>query len=203
MRTSLAVAAVTLLASTASAGSLGPDEGPGITDLERGVFELDVGALAVFAHESQGDVSSTQLSTAFSGSVSYFVKRNVSVALTGIFAYDSRGDDNTALTLGGTVGAAVHLRLGQGAFFRPGVAVGALLGNRELPVGAMTVEEASQTVFLTRLSLPLAYFIGRRVVLQAGPQLDVQLGSYEPTAGDAQSFTRLNGGFAIAAGYAF
>ncbi|HVK83655.1 MAG TPA: hypothetical protein VM513_06085 [Kofleriaceae bacterium] len=123
--------------------------------------------------------------------------------VSGVLAYDSRGNDNTALTLGGTVGATAHLPLGLGAFFRPGIAIGALFGKHELPMGAGVVEEANQTAYLARLSFPLAYFVGRRVVLQAGPQLDAQLGSYKPMAGEAQTFSRTNGGFAVAAGYAF
>lgn len=204
MRSLLAAAALASLSTPAAADSIYPDDGRGaVTRLERGVVEIDLGALAVFAHESQGDASSTQLSTAFSASVSYFIKRNLSVGVSGIFAYDSRGNDDTALTLGGTVGATAHLPLGLGAFFRPGLALGALFGKHELPMGAGVVEEANQTAFLARLSFPLAYFVGRRVVLQAGPQLDIQLGSYKPMAGEAQTFSRTNGGFAVAAGYAF
>lgn len=203
-RSYLLATCVTLLSSVASADTLRPgDERGAIMHLDPGVWEIEAGALAVLTQETQGDASVTQLSTAFSLGLARFIKRDLSVGVTGIFAYDSRGDDNSALTLGGTVGASYHFSLGLGAFFRPGIAIGALFGKQELPTTMGTLEEADQFAFLTRVSLPIAYFVSQRIALQAGPQLDIQLGSYKRANGDSQSFNRTNGGFSIGVGYVF
>jgi hypothetical protein len=199
----LALASATFAATApAAADDLYGDSSRGISRIHKGVWEIDLGALGIFTHESQGDESSTRLSTDFNLTVSRFMIDNVSVGLTGIFGYQNQGDDMSALTLGGAATATAHLRLGQGAFFRPGISIGALFGNREIPTGPTMVEEASLVAFTTRISLQIAYFVSRSVALQAGPQLNVELGSYEPTGG-SQSFTTIDGGFAVGVGYVF
>ena len=66
------------------------------------------------------------------------------------------------------------------------------------------VVQASQTAALVRLALPFAYFPSRRVVLQAGPELDITLGTVTADGADeGQSFTSVAGGFGVSAGYAF
>jgi hypothetical protein len=51
--------------------------------------------------------------------------------------------------------------------------------------------------------MPIAYFAGPRIVLQAGPELDVQAGRTMPQGGDAQTFSNVSGGFGVSAGYVF
>ena len=78
------------------------------------------------------------------------------------------------------------------------------LGQRDLPAAADgTIMQASQVSFVTHLRLPIAYFASKRLLLQAGPQLDVEVGNYTPTGGESQSFSRIAGGFAVGGGYAF
>jgi hypothetical protein len=200
----LAFAVLVLTAtSPAVADDLYGDQGGGITKVKKGVWELDVGALATFSNDKQGDVSSTRLATDFNASVNYFLLDNISVGLTGLFAYSSDGSDNTALTLGAAAGGTLHLRLGQGAFFRPGLALGALFGNREIPIGGGTVMEASQSAFTARLKLPIAYYISPRFHLEGGPQLNFTTGSFTPDGGSSTSFTTIDGGFAVGFGYSF
>ena len=121
------LAAFTVLATAtarpAAAEDLWGDDSRGISRIHKGVWAIDLGALAIFRHETQGDASVTRLATDFNLTVSRFFMNNVSVGVVGIFAYDSQGDDNSALMLGGAVEGRAHLRLGQGAFFRPGIAV--------------------------------------------------------------------------------
>ena len=54
-----------------------------------------------------------------------------------------------------------------------------------------------------RLAMPFAYFPGTRVVLQAGPELDISIGRTTPDGGEGQSFTSVSGGFGVSAGYVF
>jgi len=42
-----------------------------------------------------------------------------------------------------------------------------------------------------------------RVVLQAGPELDISIGRTTPDGGEGQSFTSVSGGFGVSAGYVF
>jgi len=77
-------------------------------------------------------------------------------------------------------------------------------GTRDLPTSADgTVMQANQIGFVTHVRLPIAYFASNRLLLQAGPQLDLEVGSYTPNGGDSQSFSRIAGGFAVGGGYAF
>jgi hypothetical protein len=204
MRTAILVLTL-LVPSVARADDLymNPNDPGKVTHIERGVWELDVGGLGVLTNDSDSGASVTRLSTDFSGQVHYFLKDNLSVGAEALFDYDSVGAGNDSITFGGAVDAAVHLRLGLGAFFRPGIAIGALVGNRNTMVAAGTLAQASEVAFVTRLQLPIAYFASRRFLLQAGPQLNVQVGSYTPMGADAVSFTRIAGGFAVGVGYAF
>jgi hypothetical protein len=189
--------------SRASADSLHGDRSGGITKVTKGVWELDVGALALLTRDSAGDAAVTRLTTDLSGAVNYFVADNLSLGAIGLMSYVNHGNDESALMLGGAVGATAHLRLGNGAFLRPGLALGALFGNRELPVGTGLVAEASQAAFTARLRLPIAYYINRQLHLEGGPQLNFSAGSFTPEGGESTSFTTLDGGFAVGAGYSF
>ena len=201
--TCLAVTALTFtLATPARADDLYGDE-QGISRVKRGVWELDIGALATFANDKVDNASVTRLSTDFNASVNSFFKDNLSAGVTALFAYNSAGDNNSALLLGGALGATAHLRLGHSAFFRPGLALGALFGNREIPVSGTTVMEASQVGFTARLQLPIAYFISRNFHLQGGPQFNFTTGRYTPDGADSVSFTTIDGGFSVGFGYSF
>ncbi len=196
---------VLLLPSLARADTLYADPNdPGkVTHIRKGVWEIDTGALGVLSVDKLGDMSITRLSTDFSAQVHYFLRDNISVGGEALFDWDDSGDGTSATTFGGAVDATVHLRLGLGAFFRPGIAIGALFGHRNIPMGTGTVDEASQVGVITRLALPIAYFASPRFLLQAGPQINITVGSFTPTGGDAQSFTRIAGGFAVGFGYVF
>jgi hypothetical protein len=195
------ILAFTLLASTFAAREVAA--APEYSRIDRGVWEIDVGALGVFSFDRQNGMSVSRLSTDFNVALSYFIRDDVSVGVQALVAYDDTGDGATALTYGGALDAAVHLRLGLGAFFRPGIAIGALFGNRDVPVAAGTFQQVSQAGAIARLGLPIAYFASQRVLLEAGPEIDVTFGSYSLPDGTSQGFTRAAGGFAVGVGYIF
>ena len=175
-----------------------------ITKIGRGVWEIDLGALGVLTSDKQGASSVMRLSSDLVAGVQRFVADNISVGGEILFDYDSAGAGNVARTFGGAVDATLHLRLGLGAFFRPGIAVGVLAGTRDLPAATDgTIMQASQVSFVTHVRLPIAYFASKRLLLQAGPQLDLEVGNYTPTGGTSQAFSRIAGGFAVGGGYAF
>jgi hypothetical protein len=195
------VAILFTVAALAPSSALADDHA--FTRIDRGVWEIDLGAIGVFSFDREGATSVSRLSTDFTAGLSYFIRDNVSVGVQAIVAYDDTGDGATALTYGGALDAAVHLRLGLGAFFRPTIAIGGLFGNRDVPVMAGTFQQASQAGAIARLALPIAYFAGRRILLQAGPEIDVTFGSYSLPDGTTQSFTRAAGGFSVGGGYIF
>jgi len=183
----------------------GDQNEPGrITAIEKGVWEIDASGLAVLSRDQEGEMSVSRFSTDFSAGVNYYPRRNMSVGVVGLFDYENAGNSVTATSGGAALQGAIHLRLGLGAFFRPTLGVGALFGNRHSPSatpGMLTT--ASQVGFITRLQLPVAYFTSHNWVLQAGPQVNLLVGSYTPNGGTAQSFTRIAGGFAVGLGRAF
>lgn len=189
----------------AHADEIGADPNdPGrVTKVRRGVWELDAGALGVMSVDKQGDSSITRISTDAALSIHHFLRDNFSVGFAGVLNYDSSGGGNSAITYGGAGVATLHLRLGLGAFVRPTIALGALFGQREIPMDMGIVEEATQVAFIARIGLPIAYFTSKRFLLHAGPQLHVTAGSYTPMGGDAQTFTRIAGGFGVGLGYVF
>jgi hypothetical protein len=180
------------------------DDAGRITHIGRGVWEIDLGALGVLTQDHQGDNSVMRLSSDLSAGLQYFVHDNVSVGGEFLFAYSSDGNGTNDTTFGGAVDATFHFRLGLGAFFRPGIALGFVGGTRNLPTAADgTIMQATELGFVTHVRLPIAYFASKRLLLQAGPQLDIEFGNYTPTGGDSQSFSRIAGGFAVGGGYAF
>jgi hypothetical protein len=180
-----------------------PNDPGKVTSIAKGVWELDLGALGVLSYNTDSGTSVTQLSTDTSVQLHYFIKDNVSVGIEALFDYDSDGSGNNTVAYGGAIDAAVHLRLGLGAFFRPGIAIGALFGTRDLPQSGGSIQAADELGFVARLQLPIAYFASRRFLLQAGPQINITVGSYTPSGADAVSFTRIAGGFAVGVGYVF
>lgn len=207
LASSLLVLAIGLaLATPAHADDIAadPNDAGKVTRIGKGVSEIDLGALGVFTYDKQGDASNTRLSMLFGLGYQYFIKSNVSIGGQFLFNYDRASDAISATTLGGTLFASAHIRLGLGAFLRPTLALGALFGNRELDTGVGgIVIEAKQTAFLTRIQFPFAYFPSKRVVLQAGPEIDMSFGSFKPDNADSQSFTSIAGGFSVGVGYAF
>ncbi len=209
MRHRLLAVTTVILATTATRGSAdtigGDPSDPGsVTHVRAGVKELDVGGILLFSRDSQGDTSTTRLSVLTGAGFQYFLRDNLSLGAIAILSYDKQGEQTSAITYGGLLHGTLHLRLGLGAFLRPMLGIGGLFGKREIEAGmGGVVTELSQSAALIRIGLPIAYFAGRRVVLQAGPELNITVGSYAPEAGDSISFNSISAGFAVAVGYVF
>ncbi|MBA3396683.1 MAG: hypothetical protein H0T89_28890 [Deltaproteobacteria bacterium] len=208
---SLTTFAVTLLAtSTLALSTAVADEvtaeptDPGrVTAIGKGVKEIDLGGIFVLSVDKVGEESNTKLSTLMGAGFQYFINNNVSLGATALFSYDKAGADTQSTGFGGVLFGSFHVRLGLGAFFRPTLGLGGLFGNREIGSGG-TVAKLTQTAFLTRIGLPFAYFPSRRVVLQAGPEINVSVGSFKADGSDeGTSFTTVAGGFAVGVGYVF
>jgi hypothetical protein len=194
-----------VLASSARADNLNGNsyDSGRVTGVQKGVWEIDLGGLAVLSSDQVNDTSVTRISTDFSAAVSYFIRKNVSVGVAALADWTQDGDGTEARTFGAALQGALHLRLGLGAFFRPGLGVGVLFGTRTMPAAPGMLVDADQVGVIARLQLPIAYYATTRVLLQAGPQFDLTAGSYSVAGGMSQSFTRTAGGFAVGVGYAF
>lgn len=203
-----ALVVTTLALPTAAADTIGADPNdPGkVTAIGKGVKEIDVGGIFVLSVDKVGDADAvTKMSTLVGPSFQYYFNANVSVGATGLFSYDKVGDDSV-LALGGLVHGSLHVRLGLGAFFRPTLGLGALFGTREVanPATPGTVVELAQNAFLARVAFPIAYFTSRRFLLQAGPEIDISLGSFKADgSSESTSFTTVAGGFSVGFGYVF
>ena len=174
-----------------------------VTRIDAGVWELDLGAVGVLAHDSDAGMSVTRASADGAIQLNYFVMNNVSVGAEVLVQYDTIGGGNNSVTFGGALDATAHLRLGHGLFWRTGIALGGLAGHRNSAVSPGMVTQASESAFLARISFPLEYFTTHRFLIEAGPQLNFETGSYTPTSAGSVSFTRVTGGFAVGAGYMF
>ncbi len=192
-------------ASHADTVRANPNDPGHITAISRGVWEIDFGGLAVFTLEqAEGDPTAVaQLSTDLSAGLQYFIRKNLSVGGVALINYDSNGEGVRATTFGGAVQVVTHMSLGLGAFFRPGLGFGALFGSRTTPTPNGGLVESPQTGVVTRAQLAFAYFASRRLLLQAGPQMNVTLSWFTPPGGSAQQHTRVAAGFAIGLGYVF
>jgi len=181
-----------------------PNDAGKVTSIRKGVKEIDVGGVFVLSYDKSGDADpSTRISSLGGIGFQYFVNNNLSAGANFLVSYDRQSRATYSTGYGGTVFGSLHVRLGLGAFLRPTLGFGVLLGdlNSELTPGM--VSRASQVAFLTRIGLPFAYFPSKRVVLQAGPELNISIGNATPDGGEAQSFTTIAGGFGVSAGYAF
>lgn len=206
MKRSLIVLSVLVVAAEARADEVAanPNDPGKVTSIGRGVKEIDLGGIFVLSVDKVGDESTTKLSTLGGLGFQFFLNQNVSLGATGLFSYDKVGDATSATSFGGVAFGSLHVRLGLGAFFRPTLGLGALFGTREIDAGGGMVTEFSQVAFLARIGLPIAYFASKRVVLQAGPEVNVEIGSFKADgATDGTSFTTVAGGFAVGVGYVF
>jgi len=206
MKRCLVVLSILALSPSAFADEVGanPNDPGKVTAVGKGVKEIDLGGIFVLTVDKVGVQSTTKLSTLGGVGFQYFFNANVSVGATGLFAYDKVGDTASATSFGGALFGTFHVRLGLGAFFRPTLGLGALFGTREIDAGGGMVAELSQTAFLTRIGLPIAYFASKRVVLQAGPEINISIGSFKADgASEGTSFTTIAGGFSVGVGYVF
>lgn len=202
----LAVLASLLAASSAAADTLGADpRDPGkVTFITKGVKEIDVGGIFVLSHSKAGDAEGqTRISTLGGLGFQYFIKNNVSVGGQFLASYEKASAEAYSTAFGGAAFATLHVRLGLGAFLRPTLGLGALFGTQKTETMPGQLMSASQVSGLIRIGMPIAYFPGTRVVLQAGPELDISVGNVTPEGGEAQSFTNVSGGFGVSAGYVF
>ncbi len=199
------LAAVLVLASPAAADTLTPADDPGtITDIDSGVSEVALGAMSIVSYHGEGATSSTRVDLLLSAGYRYFVSTNVSIGGDLLFDQDRTSDTSTSRALGGAATVTLHERLGFGVFVRPTLALGVLFGSREQDTGMPDlVMQTSQNAFLTRLQLPLAFYPSHRVVLQAGPELDLALGSVGEATGRSSGYTTLASGFSFGFGYVF
>jgi hypothetical protein len=181
-----------------------PNDAGKVTAIRKGVAEIDLGGVFVLSYAKAGDgAAQTRISTLGGAGFQYFINNNLSAGANFLFNYDRQSATTYSTAFGGTVFGSLHVRLGLGAFLRPTFGAGLLIGNQNSEVTPGMVLRASQVAGLVRLALPFAYFPSRRVVLQAGPELDVSIGNVTPDGGEAQSFTSVTGGFGVSAGYAF
>src|SRR5258706_14556690 len=68
-----------------------PNDPGKITNVQKGVWEIDLGALAILSSDHQGDATVTRFSSDLSITVSRFVHDNISVGVSGLFDHDSGG----------------------------------------------------------------------------------------------------------------
>jgi hypothetical protein len=180
-----------------------PNDPGKITRVRKGVWEIDLGALGVLSSNTQNSTTATRLNTDGAITISRFVRDNLSVGISLLGSYQTIGGNDYSIEGGAALVTSLHVRLGLGAFFKPGFSVGALFGNHNVPLMNGLNEQDNEVGVIARLQLPIAYFTSRRFMIQAGPQLDFTAGNITPMGKDAQTFTQLAGGFAIGAGYLF
>jgi hypothetical protein len=195
-----------LFASTAAADTIGANpRDPGkVTHVQKGVKEIDVGGIFVLSHNKSGEADGvTRISTIGGAGFQYFIKDNFSAGAQFLASYDRQSAESYSTAFGGALFASLHARLGLGAFLRPTLGIGALFGTQKTEVTPGTLMSASQASGLIRIALPFAYFPGSRVVLQAGPEIDISIGRTTPDGGEGESFTNVSGGFGVSAGYVF
>ena len=192
--------------SPAGADTLGanPQDHGKVTAIGKGVKELDLGGIFVLSHSKTGDAEgSTRISTLGGVGFQYFINDNFSAGGTFLASYDQQNGGASSTGFGGAAFGSLHVRLGLGAFLRPTLGFGALFGKQNTEVTPGQLMSASQVSGLVRIAIPFAYFPGARVVLQAGPELDVAVGRITPDGAEGQSFVNVSGGFGVSAGYVF
>jgi len=200
---SLAVLAATTPAVADTLGANPQDHGK-VTAVTKGVKEIDIGGIFVLTHSKSGDAEGqTRISTLGGIGFQYFLKNNLSIGGTFLASYDRQSPETYSTAFGGAAFASLHVRLGLGAFLRPTLGFGALFGTQKTEVTPGQLMSAAQVSGLIRIGLPFAYFPGTRVVLQAGPELDISVGQVTPDGGEGQSFMNVSGGFGVSAGYVF
>jgi hypothetical protein len=187
------------------AGTLESTDDPGsITEIGSGVSELGLGALALLTYHDEGDTSNTRVNMLLGLGYQYVIRDNLSLGGQLLLNRDRTSDATSSLAVGGAVLGTYHVRLGFNAFLRPTLACGVLFGDHERATDDRNlVMETNQTAFLIRLQLPLAYYASQHIVLQAGPELDLSLGSVDQPSRGAKSFTTLASGFSVGLGYVF
>ena len=206
MKVYLACFAALAFAAPAGADTLAGDQNEygKITKIQKGVKELDLGGMFVLSHSKSGDAEGQTRVTSLGGpGFQMFINDNMSVGGTILFGVELAGADQKTLSFGGSLHGQLHLRLGLGAFLRPTFAAGVLVGSQDTEIAPGMKASASQTAGLVRLALPIAYFTSKRVLLQAGPELNVLVGTVTPEGAEGQSFTTIAGGFGVSAGYVF
>ena len=194
------------LAGTANADTLNanPNDYGRVTAVRKGVKEIDLGGIFVLSHEKSGDQESTTRMSSLGGlSFQYFINDNISIGAAGLVNYDRLSSTTYATGFGGMAFAALHVRLGLGAFLRPMIGAGVLGGSLTTEVTPGMSTSTSQFSGLFRLGIPFAFFPSNRIVLQAGPELNVLVGATSPEVGDSQSFVTVSAGFGVSAGYVF
>jgi hypothetical protein len=204
----LPLALIAVLATTAQADTIVGDQNEygKVTKIKKGVKELDLGGMFVLSHSKSGEGEGQTRVTSLGGpGFQVFINDNVSVGGTILVGLELAGSDQKTLSFGGSVHGQLHMRLGLGAFLRPTLAAGFLVGSQDTEITPGMKVSASQNAFLVRLALPIAYFASKRVLLQAGPELNMLFGSVTPDGvmGGGQSFTTIAGGFGVNAGYVF
>lgn len=194
------------LAPVAAADTLGaePQDYGKVTHIGKGVKEIDLGGIFLISHSKTGDAEGTTRVSSLTGlGFQYFINDNFSAGGTALFSYDRLSENTYSTGFGGLAFAAFHVRLGLGAFLRPMIGGGLLVGNLSTETTPGMTSSAGQVSGLVRIGIPFAYFPSKRIVLQAGPELNMTVGSTTPDGGDSVSFVTVSSGFGVSAGYAF
>lgn len=174
-----------------------------VTQIDKGVKQLFADSTMILGYSKQEDASSFRANLVAAGGFRYFVKRNLGVSLRLGGVYRDSGEVNDKL-FAASLWADIYGRLGEGIFAVAGAGFGTQIGNRDtIPAGTNMVNRASFVAGTAGAEFMLAVFLNRRFSLAAGPELLLVAGSAKPETGDSTSMLSLDGGFKIAAAYAF
>src|SRR5688500_12287490 len=125
-------ATIACITSAARADTLAGDQNEygKITKIKKGVKELDLGGMFVLSHSKSGDAEGQTRVTSLGGpGFQVFINDNVSVGGTVLLGIELAGANQKTISFGGSVHGQLHVRLGLGAFLRPTLAAGVLVGS--------------------------------------------------------------------------
>jgi hypothetical protein len=204
-KTIVALIIALLLPTIAAADTLGSDENQRgfVTAIDKGVFQLGVDALMTSSYQKDEGADSVFRANGLARlTLRYLVARNVGVGIHAGLLVRKTGSAYRDLAFAGDLALRWYGRLGSGAFFAPELALGMLIGDRDITVGETELHN-SLIGFTAGVKVPVAFFVGKRFSVEAGPELLFSTGSVKPKDGDSSSTTALDIGFFVGALYSF
>ncbi len=186
----------------------------GYEQINKGVVDLGFfDSLFLLRYLNDSSRESSSMVVAFIGGFTprYFLMDNFAVGLSfnlmaqkeWVVSGSSR-IDSSDLGFLGLVTANYYVRLGHGAFFKPGIGGGGFVGTRDVPGADPGIEiESSLYGGAVQVDLGFAFYVSKYVNLRAGPDLLMRFGVDQPAEGEGSSFVELDAGLAVGFGYSF
>ncbi len=196
------VLCIMLTPAVSQAGSVGSRH-QGANKVQKGLNEVGIHALGSLSQVTQDENQTSQFFGVAGLTYRHFISDDIALSMNGSYVYRSPIDDSTEEAGMIVLSSNYYQRLGEGMFIAPGLGLGGIFGDRNVPQESGLIASEPFQGAVLRLQLPIVLYAWDKFNVFGGPEALFTFASTSPEQGEGVSFFRLDAGFSVGASMYF